>query len=134
MTGAKCELFPGFLREELTVNGTTINTVRGGAGAPVLLLHGYPQTHAIWHRVGAASTPRPCTPAARTTRTGKERIRCPLLVLWGAQGIGSSYDVLLIWQRRADAVQGRAFDSGHFLAEERPAETAAELSRFLEQR
>jgi haloacetate dehalogenase len=28
-----------------------INAVRGGAGAPVLLLHGYPQTHVIWHRV-----------------------------------------------------------------------------------
>jgi haloacetate dehalogenase len=51
MTGAESELFPGFSRARLTVNGTTINTVRGGAGAPVLLLHGYPQTHAIWHRV-----------------------------------------------------------------------------------
>jgi hypothetical protein len=51
MTGAENELFPGFSRAQLTVNGTTINTVRGGAGAPVLLLHGYPQTHVIWHRV-----------------------------------------------------------------------------------
>jgi haloacetate dehalogenase len=295
MTGAKCELFPGFLREQLTVNGTTINALRGGAGAPVLLLHGYPQTHVIWHRVApvlaerftvvcsdlrgygdsgkpgsdeshepyskrvmaqdqlelmralgferfalvghdrgarvarrlaldhpdsvsrlaildivptetiyrlldqerattvwryfflvqppdlperligadpgfyldwtlrewcgtpsaldeaAVSEYRRCFDAATIhagcedyragatidlvhDRAGKERIRCPLLVLWSAQGIGSSYDVLSIWQQQADAVQGRAFDCGHFLAEERPGETAAELSRFLEQR
>jgi haloacetate dehalogenase len=57
-----------------------------------------------------------------------------VLVLWSAQGIGSAYDVLSIWQQQADAVQGRALDCGHFLAEERPAETASELTRFLEQR
>jgi haloacetate dehalogenase len=67
-------------------------------------------------------------------RAETEPIHCPLLVLWSAQGIGSSYDVLAIWRQQADAVQGRALDCGHFLAEERPAETAAELIRFLEQR
>jgi haloacetate dehalogenase len=36
---------------DLAVNDTTIHAVRGGVGPPVLLLHGYPQTHAIWHRV-----------------------------------------------------------------------------------
>jgi haloacetate dehalogenase len=67
-------------------------------------------------------------------RADRERIHCPVLVLWSAHGIGSSYDVLSIWRRVADAVQGRALDCGHFLAEERPAETAIELTRFLEQR
>jgi len=295
VTGADGELFPGFSRARLTVNGTTINTVRGGAGAPVLLLHGYPQSHAIWHRVAPAlaerftvvcsdlrgygdsgkprsddshepyskrataqdqlelmralgferfalvghdrgarvarrlaldhpdsvsrlalldivptetiyglldqerattvwryfflvqppdlperlisadpgfyldwtlrewcGTPgaldeaavseyRRCFDAATIhagcedyragatidlshDRADKEPIHCPVLVLWSAQGIGSSYDVLAIWQQQADAVQGRPLDCGHFLAEERPAETAAELTRFLEQR
>jgi haloacetate dehalogenase len=293
VTGAKSELFPGFLRAQLAVNGTTINTVHGGAGAPVLLLHGYPQTHVIWYRVApvlaerftvvcsdlrgygdsgkprsdashepyskramaqdqlelmralgferfaivghdrgarvarrlaldhpdsvsrlaildiiptetmygsidqerattvwryfflvqppdlperligadpafyldwtlrewcgtpgaldkaAVSEYRRCFDAATIhagcedyragatidlvhDRADQERIHCPLLVLWSAHGIGSSYDVLSIWQEQADAVQGRALDCGHFLAEERPAETAAELSRFLE--
>jgi haloacetate dehalogenase len=295
MTGADSELFPGFSRAQLAVNGTTINTVRGGVGAPVLLLHGYPQTHVIWHRVapmlaerftvvcsdlrgyGDSGKPRSdeshepyskramaqdqlelmralgferfalvghdrgarvarrlaldhpdsvsrlaildiiptetiyglldqeraltvwryfflvqppdlperligadpgfyldwtlrewCgTPGALDEaavseyrrcfdpatihagcedyragatidlshdRADKKRIHCPVLVLWSAQGIGSSYDVLAIWQRQADAVHGRALDCGHFVAEERPAETAAELSSFLEQR
>jgi haloacetate dehalogenase len=295
MTGAESELFPGFSRAQLAVNGTTINTVRGGAGAPVLLLHGYPQTHVIWHRVApvlaerftvvcpdlrgygdsgkphsdashepyskramaldqvelmrvlgferfalvghdrgarvarrlaldhpesvsrlaildiiptetiyalldqdrattvwryfflvqppdlperlisadpgfyldwtlrewcgtpdgldesAVSEYRRCFDAA-TIHAGCEDYRagatidlshdrantgpihCPLLVLWSAQGIGSSYDVPSIWRQQANAVQGRAFDCGHFLPEERPAETAAELIRFLEQR
>jgi haloacetate dehalogenase len=44
-------LFWGFSTLQLPVNGTMIKAVRGGSGPPVLLLHGYPQTHAMWHRV-----------------------------------------------------------------------------------
>ena len=29
----------------------SINGVIGGSGPPLLLLHGYPQSHLIWHRV-----------------------------------------------------------------------------------
>jgi hypothetical protein len=35
-------------------------------------------------------------------RADKERIHCPVLVVWSAQGIGSSHDVLPIWQQQAD--------------------------------
>jgi len=44
-------LFPGFERRRIDVSGASINLVRGGEGPPVLLLHGYPQTHCIWHRI-----------------------------------------------------------------------------------
>jgi haloacetate dehalogenase len=46
-------LFPGFRRELVPVNGVDINAVVGPKrDAPaLLLLHGYPQTHAIWHKV-----------------------------------------------------------------------------------
>lgn len=37
--------------ERRRVNGVEIAVRRGGEGPPLLLLHGYPQTHAIWHRV-----------------------------------------------------------------------------------
>ena len=44
-------MFEGFVRERMETTGTTINLVRGGAGPPLLLLHGYPQTHVEWHKV-----------------------------------------------------------------------------------
>jgi haloacetate dehalogenase len=35
----------------ITEEGVTIHGVRAGQGAPVLLLHGHPQTHLTWHEV-----------------------------------------------------------------------------------
>jgi haloacetate dehalogenase len=46
-------LFPGFIKRKVRASGATINLVTAGEGPPVLLLHGYPQTHAIWHKVAA---------------------------------------------------------------------------------
>jgi len=44
-------LFPGFSRRKVRTGGATINLRTAGQGEPVLLLHGYPQTHAMWHKV-----------------------------------------------------------------------------------
>lgn len=44
-------LFEGFERGRVVTSGAEICFVRGGEGPPVLLLHGYPQTHAMWHAV-----------------------------------------------------------------------------------
>jgi haloacetate dehalogenase len=288
-------LFPGFSRVEVAVNGTTVNVVHGGDGPPVLLLHGYPQTHVMWHRVapvlaerftvvcpdlrgyGDSGTPpsdsshepyakrvmardqvelmrelgferfaavghdrgarvvrrlaldhpdavtklavldivpthtiygtldqtrattvwryffliqppelperligadpdfylehslnewcgtpgaladaavaeyRRCfDPAtihascedyragatidlAHDAADADRRITCPVLVLWSTSGIGSSYDVLSIWREQANHVHGRALDCGHFIAEERPDETTADLLDLLVQ-
>ena len=51
-------MFSGFERQVAEVNGTTINYVRGGSGPALLLLHGHPQTHVIWHKVAAALAER----------------------------------------------------------------------------
>lgn len=60
------------------------------------------------------------------------KTECPLLVLWGERGaMDSSYDVLGTWQEVASNVQGNAIDSGHFLAEEAPAETLQALTTFF---
>ncbi|MEM8534769.1 MAG: alpha/beta hydrolase [Chloroflexota bacterium] len=44
-------MFVGFTNTQITTSSATINLVYGGSGPPVLLLHGYPQTHVMWHRV-----------------------------------------------------------------------------------
>ncbi len=58
MTGATPsiagDLFPGFADHELNVGAVRIFARVGGAGPPLLLLHGYPQTHAMWHRIAPA--------------------------------------------------------------------------------
>jgi haloacetate dehalogenase len=45
-------LFPGFRPVDVDVQGVRIHAVVGPKvdGPPLLLLHGYPQTHAIWHK------------------------------------------------------------------------------------
>ena len=47
------ELFPGFAVHRVKTEGAEIFLRTGGRGPPLLLLHGYPQTHACWHKVAA---------------------------------------------------------------------------------
>lgn len=49
------QLFPGFRTSTVEVEpGVKIHAVIGGNGPPLLLLHGHPQTHVIWHKVAPA--------------------------------------------------------------------------------
>jgi haloacetate dehalogenase len=49
------KLFAGFDIHSVDVgNGVQITATVGGAGPPLLMLHGHPQTRAIWHRVAPA--------------------------------------------------------------------------------
>ncbi len=47
-------LFPGFSQHRIRTSGAEIHCVVGGSGPPLLLLHGYPQTHSMWHKVAPA--------------------------------------------------------------------------------
>lgn len=65
-------------------------------------------------------------------RKAGRTIACPVLLLWGSRGaVGNWYDVMAIWRRWAPAVEGQALDCGHFIAEERPAETLAAFQAFF---
>ena len=60
------------------------------------------------------------------------RVECPLLVLWGAHAaMHRLHDVIATWRAVAADVRGRPLDCGHFLPEERPAETAQALAGFF---
>ena len=65
-------------------------------------------------------------------RQAARRIGCPVLALWGRQGsLDEWYDVVGIWRGWADDARGRAIDCGHYLPEEAPEETYAELRAFF---
>ena len=44
-------MFEGFSCVDIQGPAGVLHTLRGGRGAPLLLLHGHPQTHAMWHLV-----------------------------------------------------------------------------------
>src|SRR5215203_3760132 len=44
-------LFPGFTARRIQTSGAAIHTLVGGSGPPLLLIHGYPQTHVEWHKL-----------------------------------------------------------------------------------
>jgi haloacetate dehalogenase len=45
------DLLPGFDHCPVDVGDVRINIRMAGAGRPILLLHGYPQTMVMWHRI-----------------------------------------------------------------------------------
>lgn len=47
-------MFENFKPFDIDVGPATIHGVRAGSGPPLLLLHGYPQTHVIWHKIAPA--------------------------------------------------------------------------------
>ena len=44
-------LFPGFSLSLITTSEAMIRVRHGGSGPPLLLLHGHPQTHMMWHKI-----------------------------------------------------------------------------------
>ena len=61
-----------------------------------------------------------------------KRVTCPLLVLWGDKGVVHRlFDPVVDWRSVASDVRGGALPSGHYLAEEAPEQTLAELQTFL---
>jgi haloacetate dehalogenase len=44
-------MFGGFTAQDIETSATSIHTLTGGSGPPLLLLHGYPQSHVVWRLV-----------------------------------------------------------------------------------
>jgi haloacetate dehalogenase len=64
-------------------------------------------------------------------RARGRKIRCPVLVHWGAEEDAMSDAPLEVWRRWADEVEGGPLRSGHFIPEEAPDALAASLREFL---
>jgi haloacetate dehalogenase len=62
-----------------------------------------------------------------------KKITCPALILWGATGaVGRNHDSAKIWKDYATNIVGaKALPCGHYLSEEAPQETYAELRAFF---
>ena len=56
-------MFEGFNRAQIDTPGARINLRYGGSGPPLLLLHGNPLTHVMWHKIA----PRLATMPGSTT-------------------------------------------------------------------
>jgi haloacetate dehalogenase len=51
ISGKGLSVFEGFELQTIETPEATIQVRHGGSGPPLLLLHGHPQTHAMWHLV-----------------------------------------------------------------------------------
>jgi haloacetate dehalogenase len=62
-----------------------------------------------------------------------KKVGCPSMILWGEKGgVGRNHDAAAIWSRYAtDIISTATVPSGHYLQEECPEETYAELRKFF---
>ena len=64
-------MFENFELKTIAVDHLSIRLRVGGKGPPILLLHGNPQTHVMWHSVAPALAERFTVIAADLTRYGE---------------------------------------------------------------
>jgi len=69
----------------------------------------------------------------RASRDAGEKIACDLYLIWGTRGlVGKRFDPLALWRERAAGrVESVVLETGHFVPEEQPEETARRLRDFF---
>ena len=129
LPGTRIGADPGYcLRKKLGSWGTSLKMFAPEALAEYERCFRNPRTiHASCEDYRAAASIDPVQDKADAVEGRK--VGCPLLALWGAAGVMERlYGVERVWHKYEHDVRGRSLDAGHFLAEERPAQTARELS------
>ncbi|MEP7178980.1 MAG: alpha/beta fold hydrolase, partial [Pseudonocardiales bacterium] len=71
--------FSGFEARELPTSQGTVHAMVGGSGPPLLLLHGYPQTHLMWHAAAPLLADRHTVIASDLTGYGASSRPAPSL-------------------------------------------------------
>lgn len=114
-------MFDGFTSSDVQGPAGSLRTLRGGSGAPLLLLHGHPQSHVMWHLVAG------------------ELAKNFTVVMMDLRGYGDSVRVAadpehLAYSKRAMALDAVAvmrhygFDTFQVLAHDRGARVAHRLA------
>lgn len=114
-------MFDGFTSSDVQGPAGSLRTLRGGSGAPLLLLHGHPQSHVMWHLVAG------------------ELAKHFTVVMMDLRGYGDSVRVAadpehLAYSKRAMALDAVAvmrhygFDTFQVLAHDRGARVAHRLA------
>ena len=106
-------MFDDFQRTAIAANGVEINLVHGGSGPPLLLLHGYPQTHVEWHKM-APELARHCTVVAPDLRGYGDSSKPP-----AGDGDLSVYCKRTTAQDQVSVMAELGFDSFHVVGHDR---------------
>ncbi|MGV3572072.1 MAG: alpha/beta fold hydrolase, partial [Ramlibacter sp.] len=137
-------MLEGFETLRVARDGIALNVRRAGRGAPLLLLHGHPQTHAMWHRVapqlaqhfsvvlvdlrGYGDSDRPPAGAESAAYAKREMALDALAVM---RGLGHDSFQLLAQDRGARAAHRLALDHPEAVQQQqgRAAAGAAHVQR-----
>ncbi len=115
-------MFEEFESIQLAIDDTTINLVKGGNGPPLLLLHGYPQTHTMWHKI-APKLAEDFTVVATDLRG------------YGDSGKPASDDIHLPYSKRrmahdqVEVMQQFGFEDFYLVSHDRGARVAHRLTK-----
>ena len=97
------DLYPGFAAQWIDTAAGRIFARSGGEGPPLLLLHGYPQTNVMWHRV-----------APGLAEAG-HRVVCPDLRGYGSSHAPPAGDQAVNYAKRAMAAELVEVEGDHFV-------------------
>ena len=111
-------MIPGFDAVRAPVNGQEIAYARGGSGPPVLLLHGFPQTHAMWHQI-APRLAEEFTVIAADLRGYGASSKPPDMTDYGFRDMAQDQVALMA---------GLGFDTFHVIGHDRGGRTAHRMA------
>ncbi|MBI6912127.1 alpha/beta fold hydrolase [Pseudomonas palleroniana] len=114
-------MFAGFQKDQCHVNGVSISYRKGGSGPGLLLLHGHPQTHVIWHKV-AEQLAAHFTVVAADLRGYGDSSKPP------ANALHTNYSKREMARDSVELMRTLGFDSFSVLAHDRGARVAHRLA------
>jgi haloacetate dehalogenase len=114
-------MFEGFTRGRFDTGGLEIAYVVGGRGPPVLLLHGYPQTHAMWARIAPILAERYTVVAADLRGYGESSKPACL-------PDRSNYSFRIMAGDQLALMRGLGFDRFHLIGHDRGGRTGHRLA------